>query len=561
MKFNQDEGKMKRSNRILTGLLLIGLLLSACNYPGGPLPGQPTTVSSRVGSISGAIWLDQCAGPEAGQPTPSAPPAGCVPGPQGSYVANGVRDNGESGLPGVTVSLGAGGCPSSGLATAVSDSQGVYTFNNLQAGTYCLSIEAASGGNNQALQAGSFTYPAVGQNSQVISLEVGQQVNEVNFGWSPQSKVVAVPTPLPTSAPTAAPSEEPTVAPTEAPTEEPTAEPTAAQAVCTYLATFVKDVTIADNSLVSAGSRFVKTWRIRNDGSCTWGPDGFALVFTGGDQLGGPDQVPISTSVAPGQTIDVSVNLVAPSRSGTYTGDWMLAMDGLPADLGPYLGVGEGNQALFVRIVVGSATVLDSVTRVRFASGATAAVIDDSAKAGTVKGYRLRALAGQILMATLTANPSNARLSIFAADGRSLQVTTTSDRSYLMAHLPTNQEYTVVVTAGSQKVNYTLEIMIPARISFAPGAFSDSVDGAISNHLPVSYILRAGKGQTMTVKVTSPDEVALTIYGLTDGEPLTRAGGAGVSEWSAKLPATQDYIVQVVPTVDSTTFTLKVTIK
>ena len=91
---------------------------------------------------------------------------------------------------------------------------------------------------------------------------------------------------------------------------------------------------------MAAGSRFVKTWRIRNDGSCTWGPDGFALVFIGGDHLGGPDQAPISSSVAPGQTIDVSVNLVAPNQNGTYTSDWMLTMDGLPADLDPYLGVG-----------------------------------------------------------------------------------------------------------------------------------------------------------------------------------------------------------------------------
>jgi hypothetical protein len=551
---------MKRSYKLLTGLLLIGLLLGACNYPGNTPPGQPTAVGSSAGSISGTIWLDQCNGPAAGQPTPSTAPAGCVLGPQGNYVANGVKDSGESGIPGVTVSLGAGQCPSTGLASAASDAQGGYTFNNLQAGTYCLSIESTSAGANEALQAGTWTYPTVGQNSQTVSLQAGQQVDEVNFGWSAQSQA-ANPTAAPTSAATAAPTKAPTEIPTLEPTAEPTAEPTTAPAACTYLATFVKDVTIADNSLVSAGSRFVKTWRIRNDGSCTWGPDGFALVFTGGDQLGGPDEVPISASVAPGQTIDLSVSLVAPTRSGTYTSDWMLTMDGLPADLGPYLGVGSGNQPLFARIVVGSATVLDSVTRIRFASGATAAVIDDSAKAGAVKGYRLRALGGQILMATLTSNPNNARLSIFAADGRSLRVTTTSDKSYLIANLPTNQEYTVVVTVGSQKANYTLEIMIPSRISFAVGAFSDSVNGTISNHLPTSYILRAGKGQTMTVKVTSPDDVALTIYGLTDGEPLTRAGGAGVSEWSGKLPLSQDYIVQVVPAVDSTTFTLKVTIK
>lgn len=545
---------MKRFLNSLTCLIFLGLLLSACNYPGFGRSGQPTAISSTAGSISGTVWLDQCESPGEGQPTPEAPPAGCIRGPQGGFVANGVMDSGELGLPGATVSLGVGDCPSSGLATAVTDASGAYVFNNLQPGSYCISIDTASGNNPQVLQSGGWTYPALGRNYQVVSLDIDQQINEVNFGWSPQYQGAA----NPTSAPTAAPSSVPTTAPTGVPTAVPTEEPTSAPAACTYLATFVKDVTIPDNTLIAAGNRFVKTWRIRNDGTCTWGPDGFALVFTGGDQLGGPDQVPISTSVAPGQTIDVSVSLVAPNRSGTYTSDWMLTMDGLPAVVGPYLGVGSGNQPLFARIVIGYATVLDSVTRISFATGATAAVTNDSAKAGAVKGYRLRALAGQILMATLTSKPSNARLSIFAADGRPLQVTTTSDKSYLLAHLPTNQDYTVVVTAGSQKINYTLEIMIPSRISFASGAYSDSVDGKVSNHLPVSYILRAAKGQTMTVKATSPDDVSLTIYGLTDGHTLTRASG---SEWSGKLPATQDYIVQVVPGVNSTTFTLKVTIK
>jgi hypothetical protein len=548
---------MKRFLNSLTCLIFLGLLLSACNYPGFGRSGQPTAISSTAGSISGTVWLDQCESPGEGQPTPEAPPAGCIRGPQGGFVANGVMDSGELGLPGATVSLGVGDCPSSGLSTAVTDASGAYIFNNLQPGSYCISIDTASGNNPQVLQSGGWTYPALGRNYQVVSLDVDQQINEVNFGWSPQYQGAS----NPTSAPTVAPTSVPTAVPTEVPTTAPTAEPTSAPAACTYLATFVKDVTIPDNTLVAAGNRFVKTWRIRNDGSCTWGPDGFALVFTGGDQLGGPDQVPITTSVGPGQTIDVSVNMVAPNRSGTYISDWMLTMDGLPADVGPYLGIGSDNQPLFARIIIGAATSLDSVTRIRFASGATAAVINDSAKAYAVKGYRLRALAGQILMATLTANPSNARLSIYASDGRYLQVTTTSDKSYLLANLPTNQDYTVVVSAGSQKINYTLEIMIPSRISFAPGAYSDSVDGKISNHMPVSYILRAAKGQTMTVQATSPDDVALTIYGLTDGQPLTRAGGAGVSKWTGKLPATQDYIVQVVPGVNSTTFTLKVTIK
>ena len=42
-------------------------------------------------------------------------------------------------------------------------------------------------------------------------------------------------------------------------------------APCTYRATFLGDVTIPDNTLISPGQPFRKTWRLRNDGTCAWG--------------------------------------------------------------------------------------------------------------------------------------------------------------------------------------------------------------------------------------------------------------------------------------------------
>ena len=63
-------------------------------------------------------------------------------------------------------------------------------------------------------------------------------------------------------------------------------------------ASFVSDVTVPDDTVVPAGSTFVKTWRIRNDGTCTWTPGSYALVFTGGDALSGPDEVNLPGEVA-----------------------------------------------------------------------------------------------------------------------------------------------------------------------------------------------------------------------------------------------------------------------
>ena len=102
-------------------------------------------------------------------------------------------------------------------------------------------------------------------------------------------------------------------------------------------ASFVEDVTYPDNTEVAAGTTFVKTWRLRNNGSCTW-TSSYALVFDKGDAMNGPASAQLTTgTVAPGQLIDVSVTLKAPSSTGTYQGYWKLrngngAVFGIGAD-------------------------------------------------------------------------------------------------------------------------------------------------------------------------------------------------------------------------------------
>ncbi len=107
-------------------------------------------------------------------------------------------------------------------------------------------------------------------------------------------------------------------------TSQPTATtaPTQIPRACDAIR-FVKDVTYPDNTLVEAGAKFVKTWRLRNDGTCTWST-GYALVYSGGDNLGAPSSIGLPQSVAPGDTVDISVSLTAPDRSGTYRAEFKL---------------------------------------------------------------------------------------------------------------------------------------------------------------------------------------------------------------------------------------------
>jgi len=93
-----------------------------------------------------------------------------------------------------------------------------------------------------------------------------------------------------------------------------------------YVARFVKHVTVEDGSELSPGTSFVKTWRFRNEGTIAW-PMNSVLLCVGkkADRLGSVESVLLERSVMPGEEIDVSVNMTAPSGGGSYTGYWKLA--------------------------------------------------------------------------------------------------------------------------------------------------------------------------------------------------------------------------------------------
>jgi hypothetical protein len=127
-------------------------------------------------------------------------------------------------------------------------------------------------------------------------------------------------------APSATPS--PTQSPT--PTEESPTATLQQVANAAYVAdssacdssVFVSDVTISDGSVIAPGQMFVKTWLLRNAGTCTWSKS-YILIFVSGDDLDGEDTL-IGESVSPGEQVKVSVSLTAPDDYATYTGYWRL---------------------------------------------------------------------------------------------------------------------------------------------------------------------------------------------------------------------------------------------
>ncbi len=130
------------------------------------------------------------------------------------------------------------------------------------------------------------------------------------------------PTDTPTPEPTETPEPSPTVAAATATLRPTTAPQTGANTACDS-AVFVSDVTVQDGASMAPGQTFAKTWRLSNGGTCTW-TTAYKVIFASGDIMGGPTEQNLTASVGPGQTIDITVNLTAPTTAARYQGNWLL---------------------------------------------------------------------------------------------------------------------------------------------------------------------------------------------------------------------------------------------
>jgi len=151
------------------------------------------------------------------------------------------------------------------------------------------------------------------------------------------------PTQLAPSVPTQIP---PTTTPDASTTSTPNESTSTNGASCKDSAVLVQDVTVPDNALMSRGEKFTKTWRFMNNGKCNW--SGYTIAFVAGDRMDSPDTAPVPQTDA-GQTVDVSVELAAPSVDGSYTGFFELRNAN-----GEALPIGI-ETAFWVKILIGNA--------------------------------------------------------------------------------------------------------------------------------------------------------------------------------------------------------------
>lgn len=182
---------------------------------------------------------------------------------------------------------------------------------------------------------------------------------------SPTETVVLTPTSTPVP---------PTSAPTLAP-DTPTATPQCDRAAPGNPI----DVTIPDNTVLAPGQAFTKTWRLTNAGTCTWTTN-YKLLYFSGEAMSAPAVVSLKGDVAPGQTVDISVDLVAPAKAGSYQGNWKFQN---AADV--WFGIGaNGNSPFWVQIVVSDSSTVTITPTPGTATPGTATATPTATSSGVV---------------------------------------------------------------------------------------------------------------------------------------------------------------------------------
>jgi hypothetical protein len=122
--------------------------------------------------------------------------------------------------------------------------------------------------------------------------------------------------------PTPQATETPTLTPTVSITETPGITSTPTEVICDGLV-FISDVTVPDGTTKTAGEEFVKTWKVKNTGSCTW-TTGYNIIFAYGEKLSGQTTA-LTTEVLPNAEAEISITLKAPLTAGEYKSFWRLA--------------------------------------------------------------------------------------------------------------------------------------------------------------------------------------------------------------------------------------------
>jgi hypothetical protein len=269
--------------------------------------------------------------------------------------------------------------------------------------------------------------------------------------------------------------------------------PTVGPALCDKVQ-FVADVTVPDGTNFPPGATFTKTWRLKNVGSCTW-TTAYQLVFFSGEQMGAASSVSFSRTVAPGQVVDTSINLIAPSSPGSHRGYWMFKNAN-----GALFGIGaQANKPWWVDIRVLAATPTSTTTaamRITIDPGQTSASRIGVINPNETIRYLLNAAAGQVLSINLTAPANEVAIGVNGPTGLVLKPLDASPTWNATILEGGDHTITLMALTGSSSKSYTLQVSLTPSAQTATPTFRptpcDRAEFVADTNIPPGTVMSPG---------------------------------------------------------------------
>ena len=198
---------------------------------------------------------------------------------------------------------------------------------------------------------------------------------------------------------------------------------------------------------------------------------------------------------------------------------------------------------------------------INFGYGETSAVISGYVPAGGVVSYNLYAFANQNFLVLLSSDSGTSVLSISDVYGNVFLDANQRQTSYNM-YLPRTATYYVNIHSTGYSENFTLQIFIPARVVIPAGQTSTAMDGSIGPYGVVGYTAYMYAGQTARIDdYSGPNPTSfLRVSGLQTGIVYMDYTSYSPS-WYSVVPATQDYLIEVISMDLPSTYRLTVDVR
>jgi hypothetical protein len=192
-----------------------------------------------------------------------------------------------------------------------------------------------------------------------------------------------------------------------------------------------------------------------------------------------------------------------------------------------------------------------------FVPGSTETSVQTEVKSNEAASYSVAAQSGQLMIISSESPDNSASIAVLSPDGTQLPNERGGhEHNFWVGRLPQTGIYRIHVVAGAaaETARMLLTVTIPMRLSYAPGSNSATIQGTTDDNRIVTYVIRGSSGQTFRVNLSAPwGTAALGIAGVNDLQPLN-ASANSKTNFAGRLPATQDYLIQVKPLVDAPVF-------